>query len=166
LKPKDPVQVDFVYSGRIRRESEHVKIQYPVNIRWQCIRCHTCCGDTKQHTRHVRMLDTEVKAISRLTGLNPRSFCVTLDSIEPYRSEMLKQASGDCIFLKGPSCVIYNERPLTCKFYPFYLEEHSIGNIVFDLTSEKCPGLGQGPLLSTEFFVEMLRTASKQMTSR
>ncbi len=148
------------------KKSELIKIEHPVNLRWQCTRCHTCCGDTKQHTRHVRMLDSEVKNISSLTGLNLQSFCVKIDNTGPYRFEMLKQTSGDCMFLKEDSCTIYNQRPLTCKFYPFYLEEHSTGNIVFNLTSEKCPGLGRGPLVVTKSFVEMLRTASKQMTSR
>jgi Fe-S-cluster containining protein len=150
---------------RKANQTEHVEMHHPEDIRWRCIRCHACCGDTKQHIRHIRLLETEVQAISMLTALDPKSFCIPANGFEPYKFEMCKQTPGNCIFLEGDSCAIYEERPLTCRFYPFFLEEPSEGTFNFGLTSERCPGLGQGPFLRTGFFRKLLETASKKIRS-
>jgi len=152
--------------NRIRFKTTHtqdLEIIYPRDTHWRCLRCHACCGDTKQHIRHIRLLETEATAISHFTGCQQERFCTSLDESGPYKFEMLKQSSGDCVFLKGSSCTVYPERPLTCKFYPFYLKETSEGRYKFGLTNENCPGLGQGPSLKIEFFAELLEMASKRM---
>jgi Fe-S-cluster containining protein len=79
---------------------------------------------------------------------------------------MLKETSGNCIFLERFSCAIYAERPLTCKLYPFFLEESSENNFQFGVTKEKCPGFGQGRLLEDVFFLELLETAVRKILSR
>lgn len=152
-------------NGSKASQAEHVKVHHPEDIRWRCIRCHACCGDTEQHIRHIRLLEAEVQAISGLTVRDPKSFCIPANGFEPFKFEMCKRTSGNCIFLEGDSCAIYEGRPLTCRFYPFFLEEPSEGTFKFGLTSEKCSGLGQGPLLRTEFFLALLETASKKIRS-
>jgi Fe-S-cluster containining protein len=78
---------------------------------------------------------------------------------------MLKQRTGDCIFLSSNTCTIYEIRPLTCRFYPFSLEEPVQGSYEFELTNEKCPGIGKGQLLNEEFFRDLLSTARKRIIS-
>jgi Fe-S-cluster containining protein len=146
-----------------KTHDQDLEIIYPRDTHWRCLRCHACCGDTKQHIRHIRLLETEATAISRFIGHQQQKFCASSDEFGSYKFEMLKQSSGDCIFLKGNSCTVYPERPLTCRFYPFYLEEPSEGRYKFGLTDENCPGLGQGPSLEIEFFARLLEMASKKM---
>jgi len=151
-------------SNRIEKTcTQDKEITYPKDIRWRCLRCHACCGDTKQHIRHIKLLETEATTISHFIGRQRKRFCVSSDESGPYKFEILKQSPGDCIFLRENSCTIYSERPLTCRFYPFYLEETSQNRYKFGITNENCPGLGQGPVLEMEFFVQLLEMASKKM---
>jgi Fe-S-cluster containining protein len=78
---------------------------------------------------------------------------------------MLKQKTGDCIYLSSDTCTIYEIRPLTCRFYPFSLEEPVQDSYRFGLTNEKCSGLGKGQLLNEEFFKDLLNTARKRIPS-
>ncbi len=150
---------------RQRSRSRSRQIHYPDDLYWQCLRCHSCCGDTLEHSRHIRLLDREVRIIAYVTARDPKSFCTRITGFGFYEFEMLKQSTGDCIFLSRNICTIYEIRPLTCRFYPFFLEEPVQGGYRFGLTNEKCPGLGQGQLLNEEFFKDLLNTARKKIPS-
>ena len=154
------------YRSSEQFKADHGRIHYPRGIHWTCVRCHMCCGDTRDHVRRIRLLDSEVRVTSQLTGINQERFSVLADGSEPFKFEMLKVTSGSCIFLEGDSCTIYQARPLTCRFYPFFLERNSNGKLSFGLTSERCPGLGQGPLLDRKFFLELFQEASKRLLSK
>jgi len=134
---------------------------YPVGVRWVCTRCGACCMDQTGHERKIWMLRQEAEAISRVTGLKVDDFSDRVNGSNPY-TRVMKKRRGSCFFLKDLRCLIYSERPLTCRFYPFSLTEKD-GVVLFKLTDEPCPGLGLGKPLKKEFFLNLLGLASTRL---
>jgi len=132
-------------------------VLYPSRLRWRCIRCGNSCRDSGNKDRKVRMLPYEVHLIADKLGLRTVDFTIESDD-SVYCFEMKKKENGSCYFLDGVSCRVYDERPLVCRFYPFYLIQPRIGHIIFGF-DPYCNGIGRGPVLKTRFFIRLLELA-------
>ena len=135
-----------------------VNFDYPTAVRFHCIKCGTCCGDTKEKTRHILLLRTEAEQIAKTTMQPIFKFAVKIKGKTPYSYEMKKRENGKCVFLENDQCTIYPLRPLICRFYPFELKVSNSGNPVF-LYTEECPGINNGRLLNKDYFRKMFRLA-------
>jgi Fe-S-cluster containining protein len=133
---------------------EILRFDYPRKLRFQCGRCGKCCGDTNQRIRTVLLLRNEAERIAKATNLGFEDFLIDVSNSGPYRYSMRKDDLGKCCFLNGDSCVIYEIRPLVCRFYPFELEEIEEGRHVFTCTNE-CPCIGRGPKLRRAYFEKL-----------
>ena len=132
-----------------------MRFNYPVEVRFQCVNCGICCGDTKEKTRHILLLKPEAEQISKGTLQPTTQFAVKIDNGKPYCYEMKKRTEDrKCVFLENDLCTIYLFRPLICRFYPFELDSRS-GKYSFHFT-EECPGIGEGGILAVEYFTKML----------
>ena len=131
---------------------------YPVSLRFQCVKCGICCGDTEEKTRHIILLKTETKQIAKATLQSISGFTVRIRHKPPYTYEMKKTEDGKCIFLNDNCCSIYTLRPLICRFYPFELRMVSSQKYLFLYTSE-CPGLNNGPILNENYYRELFNLA-------
>ena len=134
-----------------------MNFDYPSTVRFHCIRCGICCGDTKEKSRHILLLRIEAEQISKATLQPPSQFAVKIEGSAPYRYEMKKREDGKCVFLENDRCTIYSVRPLICRFYPFELSSHG-GKYKF-LFTEECPGINMGRVLSEGYFRKMFRLA-------
>ena len=134
-----------------------MKFDYPVAVRFRCVKCGICCGDTKEKTRHVLLLKAEAEQVSKATSRLTSEFATKIEGKEPYGYEMKKRENGKCVFLKNDRCTIYQVRPLICRFYPFELNSCD-GKYSFRFT-EECPGIGKGRVLGEGDFRKMLRLA-------
>ncbi len=135
---------------------------YPNNLTFSCNRCGICCGDTKQKTRHILLLESEAKRIAAKTSHRITDFSTEIQDRTPYKFEM-KKTDGKCVFLKENQCCIYIDRPLICMFYPFELkfdEEKQMH--VFDFTSE-CPAIGQGNNICEKDFEKLFELAMERL---
>lgn len=136
---------------------------YPVNVRFDCNGCGLCCGDTKQKTRHILLLELEAKHIASQTSRPIADFSAEINDNLPYRHEMKKTSEGKCIFLKENQCTIYPLRPLICMFYPFDLKlGKSKKMYVFDFTLE-CPMIGQGRDFNRKDFERLFELAKERL---
>ncbi len=139
-----------------------MNLRYPKNVHFECQRCAKCCGDGSHRGRNILLLESDVRQISKTTGLRPLSFASRSLSVQPYRYRM-KKRSGKCVFLDGKACRIYNLRPLICRFYPFSLKR---GNNGYRLeVSEECPGIGLGDVLKESDFERMFEEAQRLLQS-
>ena len=134
-----------------------MKFDYPVAVRFRCVKCGICCGDTKEKTRRILLLTSEAEQISKTTLQPPSQFAVKIEGREPYGYEMKKREDGKCVFLENDRCTIYQVRPLICRYYPFELNSCA-GKYSFRFT-EECPGIGKGRVLGEEYFRKMFRLA-------
>jgi hypothetical protein len=136
-----------------------MSFKYPVALRFRCVKCGICCGDTKEKTRHILILSKEAERIA-LATLQPISgFAVRVEDKAPYGYEMKRTAeNGRCVFLEKNRCIIYPMRPLICRFYPFELriatnQEHEF------LYTDECLGIGRGKMLSKNYFGKLFQLA-------
>lgn len=134
---------------------------HPRGTRWQCQRCAMCCADAPRHSRNIRLLPSESTTISKVTGMKLDEFSTATTGSSVYDREMLKE-DGRCFFLNGKSCTIYDDRPLTCIFYPFFLYQNSLNHIEFCMTTESCPGLGVGRTLDRDYYETLLCLAIRR----
>jgi len=135
-----------------------MSFNYPVAVRFQCVKCGICCGDTKEKNRHILLLRTEAAQIATATLQSISEFTVDLKDKAPYSYEMKKTADGKCVFLENNCCTIYAFRPLICRFYPFELKIADSGKYTFRYTLE-CSGINKGPIVSKNYFRKLLRLA-------
>jgi Fe-S-cluster containining protein len=138
-----------------------MSFNYPAAVRFQCIKCGLCCGDTKEKTRHILLLKTETEQIATATSQPISQFTVKIKDKAPYSYEMKKTEDGKCVFLENNRCTIYAARPLICRFYPFELKIAHGGKHTFLYTLE-CPGINKGPMLSKNYFRKLLQLARAQ----
>jgi Fe-S-cluster containining protein len=140
------------------------KFNYPLSVRFRCIRCGICCGDTKDKNRHVLLFKTEVEQIVKATGRQIFNFAVKIEDNAPYSYEMKKRKNGKCVFLKNNRCTIYSLRPLICRFYPFELKVMHKRKYTFLYTNE-CPGINKGQVLNEGYYRMMFLLAHGKFRS-
>jgi Fe-S-cluster containining protein len=137
---------------------------YPKKIRFNCIKCGICCGDTENKVRMILLLEPEIKHIANEVSLSIDYFASKVDDFEPY-GYMMKKRDGKCFFLHDKQCSIYEKRPLICRFYPFQLINLGDSHYVFKETSE-CPGINNGLYLGKDYFKKMFEEAASLMQDR
>jgi Fe-S-cluster containining protein len=136
---------------------------YPNNLVFECNRCGLCCGDTKQKTRHILLLESEANAISAQTALPKVDYATRIPDKAPYCYEIKKDNEGKCFFLKNNLCAIYALRPLICRFYPFELKfDQDKNTYVFSFTLE-CPEVGKGKIVTIRDFEELFLLAQERL---
>ena len=142
--------------GLLRRK---VKFEYPASVRFRCVKCGICCGDTEEKNRRILLLPQEAEQIEKTALQSTERFAVKINGVEPYNYEMKKRVEdGKCIFLENDRCTIYAARPLICRFYPFELKSSCDGRYSF-LFTEECPGIGKGGILGKDYFRKIFRLA-------
>jgi len=141
-----------------------LSFEYPKHIRFKCVRCALCCGDTKDKVRSILLLKTEADLISKRTFKVLDKFAEKVEGFEPYIYQMTKTEDGKCVFLKDNSCSIYEIRPLICRFYPFQLKKIRNSRFAFTYTDE-CTGIGEGPQLKRDFFQRLFQKFIELMRS-
>jgi Fe-S-cluster containining protein len=140
-----------------------VSFTYPKNLKFECNKCALCCGNTKDKTRHILILENEAEEIRKQTNSNINDFCFEIKDQQPYRFEMEKQQDGKCFFLKQNTCNIYNFRPLICRFYPFELKfDEKQQKYVFTATTE-CPAVNHGKRLTQMYFKTLFWLAEEKL---
>ena len=136
---------------------------YPANVSFKCNRCGLCCGDTKEKTRHILLLQKEADEISEKTCIPRQDFSRQVAENVPYVYEMEKPTEGKCFFLKDNQCSIYTLRPLICRFYPFELKfDLDKDQHVFSFTLE-CPGISKGKMMARKDFEELFLLAKERL---
>jgi len=136
-----------------------MSFNYPAAMRFKCIKCGICCGDTREKVRRILLMKSEAAHIAAETSQPIAAFAVKIQNKTPYRYEMKKTAKeGKCIFLKNDRCIIYSQRPLICRFYPIELKNSQNGKPEFLYTNE-CPGVGKGRVLQERDFKRLFQLA-------
>jgi Fe-S-cluster containining protein len=133
-----------------------VNFNHP-KVRFECLNCALCCGDTKTRVRHILLLKKEAERISKATSKTIIEFAEKIERHSPYVYEMRKTAqNGKCVFLSDRRCTVYELRPVICRFYPFELRLTKDEKHEFDFTKE-CPGMSKGKTLKKKYFDNLLK---------
>lgn len=139
---------------------------YPEAVRFSCINCGICCGDTNAKKRHILILKEEANQISIKTGKKISDFASICIAKSPYFFEMNKNDYDKCVFLSlNNKCCIYSDRPLVCRFYPFELVDQ-INKIHKFCFTDECPGINQGKLLDKKYFSGLFELAKNRFQNQ
>ena len=144
--------------------SDEGEVQYPVHLRWACVRCARSCRDLPGRRRNILLAPTDIKRITGATKLTAREFSVSSRGPFPY-VRMMRKFAGRCIFLQDSRCSIYGARPLICRFYPFSLRP-ARGNAFEIGFDSSCSGMGKGPRRTERFFHSLVGLANRELRSR
>lgn len=140
-----------------------MEFTYPTNILFNCSKCGLCCGDTKQKTRRILLLESEATATSNQTHRQKQDFTTKVKDKAPYLYEMKKNNQGKCLFLEDNNCTIYAHRPLICRFYPFELKStQNKESYTFEFTFE-CPEIGRGKKFAKRDFEKLFSLAKERL---
>lgn len=143
-------------------EFDSGRFDYPVGLRWVCVRCTHSCRDVLGHKRSILLTDHDVERVEKATGYDQSEFSLAVYTRTPYERRM-KMIRGRCVFLEGSECSIYRARPLICRFYPFSLNPsmENAFQIAFD---PACSGIGKGPTRSKRFFTSLVLYARRELS--
>ena len=103
-------------------------IDIPEGLRWECIRCGSCCGNVFSRT----WIDL---ALRDHIGDPVDGYCNHFDRVDH-------------------KCRIHPDRPNICRGYPFVLRKS--GDHYRVQVHSKCKGIGSGPEVDPEKIIRML----------
>lgn len=122
---------------------------YRDGLRFQCIPgCGRCCTG---EPGYVWVTQEELEALAAAgqidVALFEQSFVRTIGD----RKSLTEHVNGDCVFFcrEEGLCLIYPLRPRQCRTYPFW-ESNLASPEAWQRVAQRCPGCGQGPLVSAE----------------
>jgi hypothetical protein len=126
---------------------------YADGLRFACQACGRCCGGAPGY---VWVDKTEAVRIAEHLGMTYKALRRTYLR-RAWRGLTFKEKRNyDCVMLDGGGrCLIYPVRPLQCRIWPFWTMNLASPQM-WEAASERCPGIGRGPLYAFEQ-IEALR---------
>jgi uncharacterized protein len=99
-------------------------------LRFSCTRCGACCKHVGQG---IGLVQSDLKRLG-IEGVD----CTKVK--HPVFAGRITSSSGSCYLLTDSSeCKIYQDRPLVCRLYPFYISYGGDGSM--QLSVDHCPGV-------------------------
>ncbi|MCL2609774.1 MAG: YkgJ family cysteine cluster protein [Treponema sp.] len=121
---------------------------YSAGLHFSCTRCSDCC---RHEGGFVFLSEADLDRLAERFGIEYGEFVQTWCRWVPYtpgrrRLSLREKANLDCIFWQeGSGCLVYEERPLQCKTFPFW-DSVTASKSAWDKTAEQCPGMNSGSL--------------------
>ncbi|MFN2426574.1 MAG: YkgJ family cysteine cluster protein [Candidatus Binatia bacterium] len=90
---------------------------YAAGLRFECTGCGKCCtgGDG-----YVWVTGAEIHALAARLALEPNEFGRRYLRRFEGRYALVDAAGGACVFLRGKSCSVYEDRPAQCRAFPWW----------------------------------------------
>ena len=115
---------------------------YQNGLRFECRQCGRCCVG---EPGFVWVHDNEITVMSAKLGLSWSVFLANFVRNVGNRKSLVELPNGDCIFFdqKTRSCMVYEERPVQCRTWPFWDSNIDTENS-WKKTAKFCPGCNKG----------------------
>ena len=107
-------------------------------LHFSCTQCGTCCTGG---TGYTWVTPADVTRLASHLGLALDDFGRRALRRAGGRLALLEDSrSGDCVFLKGNRCAVYEARPDSCRRYPFW-PQHLASPEAWAATARACEGI-------------------------
>lgn len=131
---------------------------YQDGIRFECTGCGECCK-SRGRFQYVYASRAERERLAKHFGLSLSAFT------QQYCQETsgyfhFKNPKGDCQFLDGLRCTVYEARPEQCRTWPFWPDNMET-RVWEKEVKPGCEGIGRGRLYPREE-IEVFFTAEKK----
>jgi Fe-S-cluster containining protein len=118
-------------------------------LRFECQPdCGKCCTNAREGSLFLEPQD--IARLAKHLGVTERELVKKQAVVhDDGEIELGKAPNGDCVFLEGSKCTVYEARPLQCRVYPFFpLDGYTPIESPYTWQFEKsfCPGIGKGRL--------------------
>lgn len=158
------------------------------NFAFHCTKCGACCSYpgmivnvTPRDVRTlVRYLKVDASALLKVLAFYQVEPNDTMDeatiqermvfpALKTHKGlaflGLLKQPSGQCLFLKNNKCSIYPARPRICQSFPFTYKKagNGMSTTMAKFAAKSCPGIGQGENVNVEKVKETGRFILKEI---
>ncbi len=119
------------------------------NIDFSCQRCSNCC---RKEPGAVFLTENDVHKLAKNLNMAIENFlkecCRSLEKDGKFVAVLKEKSNYDCIFWND-GCIVYEDRPLQCRTYPFWpflVEDKKM----VELEKKRCKGIGIKGNLSIE----------------
>jgi uncharacterized protein len=131
-----------------RKVREKAPPWYAEGLRFECQSCGRCCGGGPGY---VWVDEADLREIASRLGQDAEEFRRAYVR-NLWRGMSLREKSNyDCVLLDGSGrCTAYEARPVQCRNWPFWPSNLRDPSDWME-ASERCPGIGIGPLFSFEY---------------
>lgn len=92
---------------KFRKMAEEIEAQI------DCTQCASCCRSAT-----VQVMERDIEKLARFLRVTPAAFVRDYTQPGEDGTDLKKQANGDCIFLSGNECTVYDVRPSNCEDFP------------------------------------------------
>jgi Fe-S-cluster containining protein len=131
---------------------------YSEGLRFACTGCGRCCTGTDGYVWVGR---EEICALAERFGISLDQFGKRFLRRVGTRYALVDGAHGDCVFLVGKVCSVYEDRPSQCRAFPWWpanLESRE----AWQAAAETCEGISDGAPIVRFGEIETLRSSSQQ----
>jgi len=90
---------------------------YQKGLHFQCKACGGCCSGSPGH---VWLSKKDIQRASLFLNIAEEEFLKKYTRLVKGRVSLIEKQNYDCVFLKDKRCLIYAERPVQCKTFPFW----------------------------------------------
>jgi uncharacterized protein len=120
---------------------------YAAGLAFRCTRCGNCCTGAPGF---VWVTSGELAGIAKLRGESFEEAEHLYTRVCGKRRSLRERTNGDCVFWdREAGCTIYPVRPRQCRTWPFWQSNVATAE-AWEETRQRCPGAGQGELISVE----------------
>lgn len=120
---------------------------YAGGLRFACTGCGRCCrGDGG----YVWVGLAEIEALARRFRVSLDDFGRRYLRRVGERYALVDRSGGDCVFLQGNACSVYEDRPVQCRAFPWW-PEHLDSPRSWAAAARDCEGIADHqPLVGAE----------------
>ncbi|MDD5645276.1 MAG: YkgJ family cysteine cluster protein [bacterium] len=81
-----------------------------------CVKCGECC----RWNGYVHLKDSDIKKIADFLEISEKTFIKSFTRLTDDRQglSLTEKPGGECVFLEGSICGIYEARPEQCRDFP------------------------------------------------
>lgn len=135
---------------------------YAEGIRFECQGSGKCCTSRGSYG-YVYLTDADQARMAKFFKLPLpqflKKYCGKKDGwtyiLDPREMGFTDHKEGDCLFLDGNRCKVYEGRPEHCRTWPFWPENMNPKTWKSEIESF-CPGVGKGKLYKREEIDQIL----------
>lgn len=128
---------------------EEITVWFQEGLRFTCTGCGKCCTGSPGY---VFLSEQDIEALALRLQLSSVDFLRKYTRLVDGQTALLdKPGSEDCIFLKDKRCTVYEDRPLQCKTFPWWIH-HLREPSDWEEAAERCEGINHpdAPLIPAD----------------
>ncbi len=139
---------------------------YKEGLRFKCTGCGKCCTGGPGI---VWITEAEMEKIAAYLKISLSAFKRTYIRHIDNRFALIERKTPDgeydCIFLKDKKCMVYQDRPLQCRTFPWW-QQNLNSEESWKLAAEECEGINEeAPLISCSEIQATLQKTNQSESS-